>query len=362
MHTRTLISTANSSWKLLIIDGMEKTHDDNLTATKVTKPSSDTGSAELDLTPAISLTVIGCAVVISNALVCVLFARYRALRTITNTFIVSLAVSDLMVATVFLPTYLASLAISPYIIAYILFAYLFNFCGITWDRYQAVLNPLTYRSKVTRAIVYKILALVWIIPFLLAIIPIFWEYQDDIKILAERIYQGVLVSIVTLCTVLICWAYSRIFRATRRQVKMMIEMSETNSRIENSKLNQPRRVSKKLAANISTEVKAAKVFALVGGTFGVCWLPLIIINVFGALGFPELIPEAFLQVSLYSLVGNALADPLIYSFYKADYRRAFMRFCRCCRTQGRNPLATSTTNDSVYADDCGFSKEYENII
>jgi len=346
-----------------ILEGMEKNHDDNLTATKETKQNGETDSAELDLTHAVSLTVIGCAVVISNALVCTLFARYRALRTITNTFIVSLAISDLMVATVFLPTYLASLAITPYIIAYILFAYLFNFCGITWDRYQAVLNPLTYRSKVTRAVVYKILALVWTIPFLLAIIPIFWEYQDDIKLLAERIYQGLLVSIVTVCTVLICWAYSRIFRATRRQVKMMIEMTETNSRIENHPHKQSRKGSKRRSSNISAEVKVAKVFALVGGTFGVCWLPLIIINFFGVIGFPELIPDVFLQVSLYSLVGNALADPLIYSFYKADYRRAFMRFCRCCKTRGQNcPLTASVTNDSVYIEDSRISKADENLI
>ena len=340
---------------------MESNHEENMTATKVTTQTGEHGAAELDLTPAISLTIIGCAVVISNALVCVLFARFRALRTITNTFIVSLAISDLMVATVFLPTYLARLAITPYVIAYILFAYLFNFCGITWDRYQAVLHPLEYRSRVTRAIVYKILALVWTIPLLLAIIPIFWEYREDIKILAERIYQGFLVSIVSVCTVLICWAYGRIFRETRRQVKMMIEMSETNSRIESTQRKQSRRASKKRSVNISAEVKVAKVFALVGGTFGVCWLPLIIINVFGVFGFPELIPDAFLQVSLYSLVGNALADPLIYSFYKADYRRAFLRFCHCCKTEGRNSLATSITNDDVYAEDSRFSKGDENF-
>lgn len=333
-----------------------------MTTAKVTKQNGEGDSAEIELIPAVSLTVIGCAVVISNALVCILFARYRVLRSIANTFIVSLAISDLMVATVFLPTYLARLAITPYIIAYILFAYLFNFCGITWDRYQAVINPLTYRSRVTRPIVYKILALVWTMPLLLAIIPIFWEYRNDIKISANRIYQGVLVGIVTVCTVLICWAYSRIFRETRRQVKMMIEMSETNSRIENGEEIRLRRASKKRSVNISTEVKVAKVFALVGGTFGVCWLPLIIINVFGVFGFPELIPEAFLQVSLYSLVGNALADPLIYSFYKADYRRAFLRFCGCCKMESRNPISTSITNDDVYGEDSRFSKGDENLL
>lgn len=336
---------------------MEENHhsfDDNLTATLKTSGKAGDSSAEA-VPHTVPLTMIGCAVVVSNALVCILFCRCRALRTITNTFIVSLAISDLMVATVFLPTFLAGLAISPYIIAYILFAYLFNFCGITWDRYQAVLNPLEYRSLVTRAVVYKILALVWTIPLLLAIIPIFWEYRNDIKISAERIYQGFLVTIVTLCSVSISWAYSNIFRATRRQVKWMVEMSETNARIEiNSQpTSQLRRVSKRRRSmNISAEVKAAKVFALVGGTFAVCWLPLIIINVFVALGYDDLVPSVFFDVSLYSLVGNALADPLIYSFYKSDYRRAFRGFFRCWKNPNPNLSGNSiTANDFVFAEE-----------
>ena len=332
---------------------MKDTHEDNQTSNQ--EVQSDSGSDDEQIV----LAVIGVAVLISNGLVCTLFCRYRTLRTITNTFIVSLAISDLMVAAVFLPTYLARLAASPYIIAYILFAYLFNFCGVTWDRYQAVLNPLTYRSKVTRTIVYKILALVWIMPLLLAIIPIFWEYQEDIKSFAERIYQGILVTIVTMCSLLICWAYGRIFRATRRQMKKMIELSETNSRVENSAKKQLRG-SKRLSANISKEVKVAKVFALVGGTFGVCWLPLIIINVSGALGFPELIPVTFLQISLYSLVGNALADPLIYSFYKADYRRAFMKHFGCSKSRLRYP--SSMTNDSICTEEIRSSRVDENLI
>ena len=345
---------------------MEENHsfDDNLTVALRTTEKTDDNSSALDLPRTVSLSAIGCAVLVSNALVCLLFCRYRRLRTITNTFIVSLAISDLMVATVFLPTYLAGLAISPYIIAYILFAYLFNFCGITWDRYEAIVNPLSYRSKVTRAVVYKILALVWTFPFLLAIIPIFWEYRNGIKISAERIYQGVLVTIVTLCSVAICWAYSKIFRATRRQVKWMMEMSETNARIANNgrPIRLFRQVSKRLTTNISTEVKAAKVFALVGLTFAVCWLPLIIINVFFAIGYPELLPNAFLELSLYSLVGNALADPLIYSFYKSDYRRAIRRFFRCCKYGGENLSGNSTTaNDSLYAEE-SCNKPDNNLV
>ena len=325
----------------------------NMTNAQVSRQKFEENTGELDHTPAISLTVIGCAVVISNALVCILFFRYRTLRTIANTFIVSLAISDLMVATVFLPTYLAKLTVTPYIIAYILFAYLFNFCGITWDRFQAVINPLTYRSRVTRAIVYKILALVWTMPLVLSIIPIFWEYREGIKLSADSIYQGFLVTIVMICTILICWAYSRIFRETRRQVKMMIAMSETSFRIETD--NGRETVGPSSRTNISTEVKVAKVFALVGGTFGVCWLPLIIINVFGVFGFPELIPEAFLQVSLYSLVGNALADPLIYSFYKSDYRRAFFKFFRSSRNEGQNSLSSARANYDICNEDSQFT-------
>ena len=87
---------------------MKDTHEDNQTSNQ--EVQSDSGSDDEQIV----LAVIGVAVLISNGLVCTLFCRYRTLRTITNTFIVSLAISDLMVAAVFLPTYLARLAASPY--------------------------------------------------------------------------------------------------------------------------------------------------------------------------------------------------------------------------------------------------------
>lgn len=298
----------------------------NVSASNAEPPSDDSANF---LPP---LVAIGCGIVIGNALVCALFCRYRSLRTITNTFVISLAVSDVMVAVVFLPTYLTGLPILPYIIAYILFAYLFNFCGITFDRYRAILRPLIYHSAMTRCTTYKILALVWSIPLLLAIIPLLWEFKTkEVKELMSRIYTGVLVFLVTVCAVFVSWAYVRIFGATRRQVKKMVEMSgmavigEGREHEEDSGRN----FSRKLSYHIAVEIKAAKVFALVGLTFAICWLPLIIINIFEFSGNGDKIPSELLAISLFSLVINALVDPLIYSFYKSDFRRALKKFFNC---------------------------------
>ncbi|XP_031556398.1 tyramine receptor Ser-2-like [Actinia tenebrosa] len=309
----------------------------------------------------VPLSLMSCGVVIGNSLVCALFCKFRKLRTITNSFVVSLAVSDSLVAVLFVPCFLLDghvpffALIVPYIIGYILFAYLFNFCGVTYDRYQAIVKPLSYNSRITRSAVNKILTLVWTIPMALTLIPTTWETQPTkIFTLAKRSYQGFLILVVTACSAGILVAYSKIFQETRRQVKWMVAVgvpqipaafAEKNSlRGDNSGIKRMNK-SRKISMNIAAEVKAAKVFAVLMITFSVCWLPLIVINIIEALGFQKSVPEKLIVVSLYTLVGNSLIDPFIYSLYKTDFRRAFRRWFGCKGAQHSDHEFTSNCSN-----------------
>ena len=313
----------------------------------------------------IPLSLMSCGVVIGNSLVCALFCRFRKLRTITNSFVVSLAVSDTLVAMVFVPCFLLAghfsffALIVPYIIGYILFAYLFNFCGVTYDRYQAIVKPLWYNARVTRSAVNKILTLVWTLPMALTLIPATWETQPPkIFTLAKRSYQGFLVLLVTACSAAILVAYSKIFQETRRQVKWMVAVgvpqipaifTEKASLRTNNGIKRMNK-SRKISMNIAAEVKAAKVFALLMITFSVCWLPLIVINIIEALGFRKSVPQKLIVVSLYTLVGNSLIDPFIYSLYKADFRRAFRRWFGCKGAKHSDTDFTSNCSNSIGRD------------
>lgn len=314
----------------------------------------------------IPLSLMSCGVVIGNSLVCALFCRFRKLRTITNSFVVSLAVSDSLVAVLFVPCFLLAghvpffALIVPYIIGYILFAYLFNFCGVTYDRYQAIVKPLSYNGRITRSTVNKILTLVWTIPMALTLIPATWETQPPkIFTLAKRSYQGFLVLVVTACSAAILVAYSKIFQETRRQVKWMVAVgvpqipalfAEKTALRANSLGIKRMNKSRKISMNIAAEVKAAKVFAVLMITFSVCWLPLIVINIIEALGFKKSVPQKLIVVSLYTLVGNSLIDPFIYSLYKADFRKAFRRWFGCKGAKHSDTEFTSNCSNSFGRD------------
>lgn len=302
------------------------------------------------------LSLMASGVVVGNSLVCALFCSFRKLRTITNTFVASLAISDCLVAVVFVPCFLLQGYIEhielivPYIIGYILFAYLFNFCGVTYDRFQAIVKPLSYNAKMTRVVVNRILCFVWIVPFLMTLIPATWENQPaKTKSLARRINQGFLIFLVTALALVIFVAYCKIFQETRRQVKWMVStlaasagntlqwttgpVIEGNVLLKTAKGLNKINKKKNFSKNIATEVKAAKVFAVLIATFSVCWLPLIIINIVEALGFAASVPSKLKEVSLFTLVGNSLIDPFIYSLYKPDFRKALRRFFGCLESR-----------------------------
>ena len=316
----------------------------------------------------VPLSAIGCGIVLGNALVCALFFRYRSLRNVTNTFVISLAVSDLLVAVIFLPTYLTGLRIAPYVIAFILFAYLFNFCGVTFDRHQAILCPLRYHSAMTRTNTYKILAVVWSVPVVLSVVPLFWEFAtDDVKATAHQCYTAFLVLVVVICAVFVCWAYARIFMATRKQVKMMIQMTIGNRetrpmREETGSTKRNFRPSWKAPQHIAIEIRAAKVFALVGLTFAICWLPLIIINVFEIFGQSDKIPPVLLDLSLFTLLINALVDPLIYSFFKTDFRAALKRSFHCFRTNSSEKRRSNADDSNKATRTLHTSDGFDSVV
>ena len=106
----------------------------------------------------------------------------------------------------------------------------------------------------------------------------------------------------------------------------------------------------KLPVSLSVEIRAAKVVALLASTFVVCWFPLILVNMYYVLGFEEFLPPELPSISLFSLVGNGLLDPIIYSFLKRDFRKALASLTECghklnlsksCNSKRRYKLETS---------------------
>ena len=119
-----------------------------------------------------------------NVLVCAAIVRYRHLRSkVTNIFIVSLAVSDLLVAVLVMPwKAVAEVAgywpFGAFCNVWVAFdimcstASILNLCVISVDRYWAISSPFRYERKMTQRLALVMIGVAWALSVLISFIPV----------------------------------------------------------------------------------------------------------------------------------------------------------------------------------------------
>ena len=131
------------------------------------------------------LLLIEVLILFGNSLVVLAVLTSKSLRTVTNYFIVSLAIADLLVAIFVLP-------LSIYLVAtrhiwrfgvlicelWVSFdvmlctASILNLCCISLDRYLAITRPLQYSHKRSPKLAFNMIAVVWIASILVCLPPL----------------------------------------------------------------------------------------------------------------------------------------------------------------------------------------------
>ncbi|XP_055587637.1 uncharacterized protein LOC129740071 isoform X2 [Uranotaenia lowii] len=192
--------------------------------------------------------------VLGNALVIISVHKNRKLRVITNYFVVSLAMADIMVALCAM-TFNASVELSgrwlfgPFMCdvwnsldVYFSTASILHLCCISVDRYFAIVRPLEYPLYMTQRTVGFMLANVWMLPALISFTPIFlgWytttEHLETLKdnpdlcmFVANKMYAIISSSIsFWIPGIVMVVMYYRIFKEAIRQRKAL---SRTSSNI-----------------------------------------------------------------------------------------------------------------------------------
>ncbi|TSP36123.1 D(2) dopamine receptor A [Bagarius yarrelli] len=124
------------------------------------------------------LTLLIFVIVFGNVLVCMAVSREKALQTTTNYLIVSLAVADLLVATLVMPwvVYLevvgewrfSKIHCDIFVTLDVMMctASILNLCAISIDRYTAVAMPLLYNTRYSsKRRVTVMISVVWVLSF-----------------------------------------------------------------------------------------------------------------------------------------------------------------------------------------------------
>ena len=197
----------------------------------------------------ISSIILGA--IVGNLLVILSVIRFERLRTvITNCFVVSVALADLLVAVLVIP-FNASMELNDG--RWLFFRFMCDFfngndvlfssasilhlCCIAVDRYIAILNPLMYQSKMTKTRVALMLSVTWIASSFVSHLPVHTQIYTTDEHLAvwlrknssercvfevNKIYAGISssVSFGIPCSIMV-FVYAKIFGEARKQERSM---------------------------------------------------------------------------------------------------------------------------------------------
>lgn len=274
----------------------------------------------------VTWAVLGLVSTVLNIVVCLIVMLDKKLWTVTNAFVVSLSLSDLLVSVALIPIYiyenfsLTATPITGYVIAFLLLASILNIGAVTYERYIALTRPLGYRITMNTTKVAVIISISWILPCGISILPLAWD--ADPSTTYHKVYMIVTVfGFVLLPCLAMVWIYVRLLRVVRHFISRNRRRSTWGNRT---------------GERAGKEEKAVVVFAMIFGTFLLSWMPLIYINICEIFGQLQLITAPVLYASFYTLLFNTIMDPLIYAFLKKDFSESLKRICNKERLSNNN--------------------------
>ncbi|XP_045505083.1 orexin/Hypocretin receptor type 1-like [Colias croceus] len=309
---------------------------------------------------------------IGNALVCIAVYRNHSMRTVTNYFIVNLAVADFMVILICLPptvlwdvteTWFFGTAMCRIVLYFQSVSVTVSVLTLTFisvDRWYAICFPLKFKSTTSRA--KTAILIIWVLSLLFNV-PEFvvlqvqsrmelrfnahtqyfmqctstWSNESDLK---WHIIKALFLYTFPLLLMMI--AYCQIVRVLWRSDNIP---GHTESHKlcpgQNNWLAANRRTTPSIHTNASTEGqlrsrrKAAKMLVAVVVMFAVCYFPVHLLSVL-RVAYDVQQSDIMTCISLISHVmcyANSAVNPLIYNFMSGKFRREFHRSyfkCLCC--------------------------------
>ncbi|XP_041364641.1 RYamide receptor-like [Gigantopelta aegis] len=285
-----------------------------------------------------------------NTIVCFTVLRVRRMRTVINLFIVSLAISDILMALFCIPfTFVANLVLNywpfgdflcpvvTYLQVVMVFLSSFTLTAISLDRYVAIIFPL--RQKLTKGPALIIIAIIWILSFVIPIptgryssthkyvnvstAPTFceeiWPLDSARKIYSTAIL--ILQYIMPLAIMIVAYG----------QIIVVIWMNKTPGEAVSSR-DQRMNESKK---------KITKMMLMVVIIYAVCWLPIHVINITGDVD-PSIYDGEHMNIvwmiSHWLAMSNCMYNPIVYCWMNSKFRQGFIQAFSCllCRFKKLN--------------------------
>ena len=271
------------------------------------------------------LGLLSVATVFGNVLVIISVVYFKQLHVPTNYLILSLALADLFVGVLVFPFSMAFTVTSCWYREDLLCkirgsldvtlstASILNLCCISIDRYYAVCQPLTYRSKINNPIIRIMILVSWGVAVFIGtgiIVVGFNQGKCDGDCLIDALISTTLACVFSfyIPVIIMLSIYLKIYLVAQRQAKNILK---TNFQI-----------AKPAAVASKTETKATKTLAIVMGVFLLCWTPVFICFVFQPLAY-KVTPISVIEALNWLALSNSMLNPFIYAFFYSWFRSAF---------------------------------------
>ncbi|XP_049447999.1 adenosine receptor A2b isoform X1 [Epinephelus fuscoguttatus] len=305
--------------------------------------------------------VIAVLSISGNILVCWAVSINTTLKNATNYFLVSLAVADILVGCLAIPfaiTISVGIRLDFYgclfLACFLLVltqSSIFSLLAIAIDRYLAVKIPLRYKELMTGKAAREIIAILWILSFVIGLIPFFgWNYKysscrsnssaadnttnadlvegltgggnllqscrlrcffESVVDMHYMVYFNFFVCVL-LPLLIMLGIYLKIFTVARKQLRQIELKCVGNGDSHHHGL-------------LQKEIRAAKSLSIIVGLFAICWLPVHILNCL-TLFYKELYkPPLVMYVAIILSHANSAVNPIIYAYRIQDFRNTFRK-------------------------------------
>ncbi|XP_054983472.1 5-hydroxytryptamine receptor 1F [Sorex araneus] len=339
----------------------------------------------------VSLTLSGLALMTTtiNSLVIAAIIVTRKLHHPANYLICSLAVTDFLVAVLVMPFSIVYIVRESWIMGQVVCdiwlsvditcctCSILHLSAIALDRYRAITDAVEYARKRTPKHAGIMITIVWIISIFISMPPLFWRHQrinrDDECIIkhdhiVSTIYSTFGAFYIPLTLILIL--YYKIYKAAKtlyhkRQASRIVkeelngqilsESGEKSTRLVSTpyllekSLSDPSTDFDKIQSTIrnprselkyekswrrqkisgTRERKAATTLGLILGAFVICWLPFFVKELVVNICEKCKISEEMSNFLTWLGYLNSLINPLIYTIFNEDFKKAFQKLVRC---------------------------------
>ncbi|XP_070575605.1 histamine H3 receptor-like [Ptychodera flava] len=333
----------------------------------------------------IFMSIMLLVTVIGNLLVILAFVTDEPLRTVSNYYLLNLAIADLLIGCFCIPVYIPYILTGewtggrPLCLIWLTVDYVvctastLNIMLISWDRYMLVTRGLSYHASQTtkKAIIH--MAVVWVLATLLygpAIL--FWERLAGRRLVLDNecfveFYDNfpfkLTAAMVEFVTPLVSLSYFNVsiylnirwrsrggFLTSERQktcfgicgTSKTTTGSGSNEITANSSQNQRNTTHQ---SSLKRDKKTAKSLAILVGVFSLCWSPYTLLTLVLSL-CPNCVNSHLYELAFWLLWLNSTVNPFIYQWCHKRFQYAFHKILCSWRKNRIHPSSTSPDNSN----------------